>query len=182
MSVCVLATGCLWLTLAQALLLAAPAEQSRPNILFIFSDDHATGAISAYGSRLIQTPNIDRIAREGALFRNCFCTNSICGPSRAVILTGKHSHLNGFIDNRSTVNGAQLTFPKLLQQAGYQTSLIGKWHLVSQPTGFTHWDVLPGQGDYYNPVFLSAPKNHWWQTVAAHRQRLRQRHHHRPSP
>jgi len=156
--VCALVTGCLWLTLAQALLLAAPAEQSRPNILFIFSDDHATGAISAYGSRLIQTPNIDRIAREGALFRNCFCTNSICGPSRAVILTGKHSHLNGFIDNRSTFNGAQLTFPKLLQQAGYQTSLIGKWHLVSQPTGFTHWDVLPGQGDYYNPVFLSAPE------------------------
>jgi len=130
----------------------------RPNILFIFSDDHATNAISCYGSKLIDTPHIDRIAREGARFRNCFCTNSICGPSRAVILTGKHSHLNGFIDNSSTFNGSQTTFPKLLQQAGYQTSLFGKWHLVSHPTGFDHWEVLPGQGDYYNPVFLGPPK------------------------
>ncbi|MEI8070209.1 MAG: sulfatase [Planctomycetota bacterium] len=130
----------------------------RPNILFIFSDDHATNAISCYGSKLIDTPHIDRIAREGSRFRNCFCTNSICGPSRAVILTGKHSHLNGFIDNASTFNGAQPTFPKLLQQSGYQTSLFGKWHLVSHPTGFDHWEVLPGQGDYYNPVFLGPPK------------------------
>jgi arylsulfatase A-like enzyme len=131
---------------------------ARPNILFIFSDDHATSAISAYGSKLIDTPHIDRLAREGMLFRNCFCTNSICGPSRAVILTGKHSHRNGFRDNHSTFDGGQATFPKLLQQAGYQTALVGKWHLVSQPTGFDHWEVLPGQGAYYNPVMLSAPK------------------------
>ena len=139
---------------------AGPAKQptGRPNILFIFSDDHATAAISAYGSKLIDTPHIDRLAREGALFRNCFCTNSICGPSRATILTGKHCHINGFRDNHSTFNGEQVTFPKLLQQAGYQTAIVGKWHLVSQPTGFDHWEVLPGQGAYYNPVTLSAPK------------------------
>ena len=130
----------------------------RPNILFIFSDDHATSAISAYGSKLIDTPHIDRLAREGTLFRNCFCTNSICGPSRAVILTGKHSHINGFRDNHSTFDGGQVIFPKLMQKAGYQTAIVGKWHLVSQPTGFDHWEVLPGQGAYYNPVMLSAPE------------------------
>jgi arylsulfatase A-like enzyme len=135
----------------------APQAAARPNILFIFSDDHATAAISAYGSKLIDTPHIDRLAREGTLFRNCFCTNSICGPSRAAILTGKHSHINGFRDNHSTFDGGQVTFPKLLQQAGYQTAIVGKWHLVSQPTGFDHWEVLPGQGAYYNPVLLSAP-------------------------
>jgi len=137
---------------------AAPAAARRPNIIFIFSDDHATSAISAYGSKLIDTPNIDRIAREGAIFRNCFCTNSICGPSRAVILTGKHCHLNSFPDNHSTFDGSQTTFPKLMQQAGYQTAIVGKWHLVSQPTGFDHWDVLPDQGEYYNPTLLTAPK------------------------
>lgn len=139
---------------------AGPATQAapRPNILFIFSDDHATSAVSAYGSKLIDTPHIDRLAREGSLFRNCFCTNSICGPSRAVILTGKHSHINGFRDNHSTFDGEQATFPKLLQRAGYQTAIVGKWHLVSQPTGFDFWEVLPGQGAYYNPVLLSAPK------------------------
>ena len=135
-----------------------PQVAPRPNILFILTDDHATAAISAYGSKLIDTPHIDRIAREGALFRNCFCTNAICGPSRAVILTGKHSHRNGFPDNHSRFNGEQVTVPKLLQQSGYQTAIVGKWHLVSPPTGFDHWDVLPGQGDYYNPVMLSAPK------------------------
>jgi arylsulfatase A-like enzyme len=137
---------------------AAQATPRRPNIIFIFSDDHATSAISAYGSKLIDTPNIDRIAREGAIFRNCFCTNSICGPSRATILTGKHCHLNSFPDNHSTFDGSQTTFPKLMQQAGYQTAIVGKWHLVSQPTGFDHWDILPGQGDYYNPMLLTAPK------------------------
>ena len=144
-----------------ALAAEAPAAQAtprRPNIIFIFSDDHATSAISAYGSKLIDTPNIDRIAREGAIFRNCFCTNSICGPSRAAILTGKHCHLNSFPDNHSTFDGSQTTFPKLMQQAGYQTAIVGKWHLVSQPTGFDHWDILPGQGDYYNPTLLTAPK------------------------
>jgi len=127
---------------------------SRPNILFIFTDDHARQAISAYGSNINTTPHLDRLASEGMLFRNCFCTNSICAPSRAVILTGKHSHVNGVITNRETFDGTQPTFPKLLREAGYQTALIGKWHLKSDPTGFDYWEVLPGQGQYYNPVFL----------------------------
>lgn len=130
----------------------------RPNILFVFSDDHATHAISAYGSTINQTPNIDRLANEGMLFTNAFVTNSICGPSRAVILTGKHSHINGFVANEwgGGFDGSQQTFPKLLQRAGYQTALIGKWHLNSDPTGFDHWEILPGQGRYYNPRFRSA--------------------------
>ena len=123
----------------------------RPNILFIFTDDHASAAIGAYGSRVNQTPNIDRIAEEGMLFRNCLVTNSICSPSRAVILTGKHSHLNGVLDNRVRFDGAQQTFPKLLRAAGYQTAMVGKWHLKSTPTGFDYFNVLIGQGPYYNP-------------------------------
>jgi arylsulfatase A-like enzyme len=130
-------------------------DRERPNILFLFSDDHAAAAISAYGSRLIETPHLDRIADEGILFENTFCTNSICAPSRAVVLTGKHSPANGVRDNGAVFDGAQTTFPKLLQGAGYQTAMIGKWHLKSDPTGFDHWEVLPGQGDYYNPDFLS---------------------------
>ncbi len=126
----------------------------RPNILIIMSDDHAAHAISAYGSRLNTTPQIDRIAREGMLFANCFCTNGICAPSRAVILTGRYSHLNGVRDNAVDFDGAQTTFPKLLQQAGYQTALIGKWHLKSDPTGFDYWNILPGQGEYYNPDLI----------------------------
>jgi arylsulfatase A-like enzyme len=131
----------------------------RPNILFVFTDDHAAHAISAYGSRINQTPNIDRLARGGMLFRNCFATNSLCAPSRAVVLTGKHSHLNGVIDNRAVFDSAQQTFPKLLRQAGYQTALVGKWHLKSDPTGFDHWAVLSaagGQGTYYNPQIKTA--------------------------
>jgi arylsulfatase A-like enzyme len=131
-------------------------SQAAPNILFIFTDDHASHAIGAYGSKINRTPNIDRLASGGILFRNCFCTNSICAPSRAVILTGKHSHLNGQIDNRQVFDGTQQTFPKLLREAGYQTAMIGKWHLRSDPTGFDHWEILPGQGDYYNPDFLTA--------------------------
>jgi len=126
----------------------------RPNILFIMTDDHASHAISAYGSRVNETPNIDRLAREGMLFRNCFVTNSICGPSRAVILTGKYSHLNGFFRNGNTFDGSQQTVAKLLQKAGYQTAIVGKWHLGSQPTGFDYWNILPGQGAYYNPVLI----------------------------
>ncbi len=126
----------------------------RPNIVFVFSDDHAPHAIGAYGGDLEQlnpTPNIDALASQGMLFRNSFCTNSICGPSRAVILTGKHSHKNGFMNNGNRFNPDQQTFPKLLQQAGYQTAMFGKWHLGSDPQGFDAWEVLPGQGEYYNP-------------------------------
>jgi arylsulfatase A-like enzyme len=133
------------------------AADSRPNILFIFTDDHAPHAIGAYGGLLKSvnpTPNIDRLAREGMLFRNSFCTNSICGPSRAVILTGKHSHLNGFMHNGNRFNASQQTFARLMQRAGYQTAIIGKWHLKSDPVGFDYWQVLPGQGDYYNPIFV----------------------------
>ncbi|NMC20822.1 MAG: sulfatase, partial [Thermogutta sp.] len=130
---------------------AESAPGSRPNILFIMSDDHAYQAVSAYGYGLNQTPNIDRLAREGMLFRNCFVTNSICGPSRAVILTGKYSHLNGFARNGDRFDGSQQTVSKLLQQAGYQTAIIGKWHLGTDPTGFDHWEILFGQGPYYNP-------------------------------
>ncbi|MCA9062484.1 MAG: sulfatase-like hydrolase/transferase, partial [Planctomycetaceae bacterium] len=137
---------------------AADQAARRPNILFIFSDDHATQAIGAYGSRINQTPNLDRIANEGAIFRNSFCANSICGPSRACILTGKHSHVNGFLRNGNRFDGSQTTFPKLLQQVGYQTAMIGKWHLESDPTGFNYWEVLPGQGSYYNPDFIQMDK------------------------
>jgi arylsulfatase A-like enzyme/lysophospholipase L1-like esterase len=142
------------LALSSSLLLAA----ERPNIIFIFSDDHALEAISAYGGRFDKqspTSNIDRIAKDGMIFRNSFCGNSICGPSRASILTGKHSHLNGFIDNNfSRFDGSQPTFPQMLQNAGYETAIIGKWHLISNPTGFHHWEILPDQGHYYNPDFI----------------------------
>lgn len=136
----------------------APSESSgdkAPNILFIMTDDHAKQAISAYGSNLINTPNIDRIASEGMLFTHSFVTNSICAPSRATLLTGKFSHLNGLRDNRDEFDGGQLTFPKLLQEAGYQTGLIGKWHLKTKPTGFDYWQVLLGQGEYYQPRFAT---------------------------
>ncbi len=130
----------------------------RPNILFIFSDDHAVNAISSYGGPLAEvapTPNIDRLAREGMLFQNSFCANSICGPSRASILTGKHSHINGFMRNsRKPFDQSQWTVAKTLQQSGYQTAVIGKWHLKSSPVGFDYWEVFPGQGSYYNPVFI----------------------------
>jgi arylsulfatase A-like enzyme len=126
----------------------------RPNILFIMSDDHDAHVISCYGSKVNQTPNIDRIAKDGMRFEHCFCTNSICAPSRAVILTGKYSHLNGVIDNNVKFDGSQQTGPKLLQQAGYETAIIGKWHLQSDPTGFDYWNILPGQGVYYNPPMI----------------------------
>jgi arylsulfatase A-like enzyme len=131
----------------------------RPNIVFVFSDDHATQAISAYGGILAEvapTPNLDRLAAEGMRFNRCMVGNSICGPSRATILTGKHSHKNGFkVNEKGVFDDSQQTFPKLLQGAGYQTAIIGKWHLGSQPTGFDHWEVLPGQGSYYNPDFIT---------------------------
>jgi arylsulfatase A-like enzyme len=133
------------------------AQAKQPNILFIFSDDHAWQSISAYNEarRLLDTPNFDRLAREGMRFNRCLVPNSICGPSRATILTGKYSHLNGFYNNsNSRFDGSQVTFPKLLQAAGYQTALFGKWHLISDPTGFDHWHILPGQGVYYNPPMI----------------------------
>ena len=137
---------------------ASSKHSKRPNILFIFSDDHAVRSISAYGGDLANvapTPHIDRIAREGTLFRNSFCANSICGPSRACILTGKHSHINGFMRNsRKPFDQSQWTVAKALQKSGYQTAVIGKWHLKSRPVGFDHWEVFPGQGSYYNPVFI----------------------------
>jgi arylsulfatase A-like enzyme len=135
-------------------LISSSSAEQRPNILFIFTDDHASHAMSCYGSKINQTPNLDRIAKEGMLFRNCFCTNSICGPSRAVIQTGKHSHLNGFLHNGLKFDGTQQTFPKLLRKAGYNTAIIGKWHLKTKPTGFDYSHVLIGQGPYYNPLML----------------------------
>jgi arylsulfatase A-like enzyme len=142
-------------------LTAAPAQAQaparKPNIVFIFSDDHAYQAISAYNDprKLLETPNIDRIAREGMRFDRCVVPNSICGPSRATVLTGKYSHLNGFYNNtNSRFDGSQTTFPKLLHAAGYQTALFGKWHLVTPPTGFDAWEILPGQGQYYNPPMI----------------------------
>jgi arylsulfatase A-like enzyme len=135
----------------------AAAERRAPNILFIFSDDHAYQAISAYNDarKLIDTPNIDRLAKEGMRFDRCVVPNSICGPSRACVLTGKYNHLNGFYNNtNSRFDGSQTTFIKLLHAAGYQTAIIGKWHLVTDPVGFDYWHILPGQGVYYNPPMI----------------------------
>jgi len=130
---------------------------TRPNIVFIMSDDHAYQAISAYGDSLNHTPNIDLLAKDGMLFNRAFVNNSLCAPSRAAIITGKYSNMNGIKGNGDEVfDGSQETFPKLLHQAGYQTAMIGKWHLVSNPTGFDFWNVLPGQGDYYNPDFIDS--------------------------
>lgn len=128
----------------------------RPNLLFIMADDHGYQALSAYPGALNKTPNLDRIAQQGMRLDRCYVTNSICGPSRAVILTGKYSHLNGFTRNGNTFHGEQLTYPKLLQQAGYQTAMVGKWHLGSDPTGFDYWNILLGQGPYYNPPMKTA--------------------------
>lgn len=129
--------------------------QKRPNIVIIVSDDHAFQTIGAYGSKLMKTPGIDRIANEGAVFNKAYVTNSICGPSRAVILTGKYSHKNGFKDNENShFDGSQNTFIKELGKNGYQTAWVGKWHLESKPQGFSFWQVLPDQGSYYNPDFL----------------------------
>lgn len=136
---------------------AQHTDSSAPNIIFIMADDHAFQAISAYGhelSQLAPTPNIDRLAKNGALFQNSFCTNAICGPSRAVILTGKHSHVNGFRMNGEKFNSNQATLPKYLQKLGYETAIIGKWHLHGEPKGFDHWEILNDQGNYYNPEFI----------------------------
>jgi len=133
-------------------------KDKRPNIVFVMSDDHASHAMSCYGSRINQTPNLDRIAQEGMLFNNCFCTNSICTPSRATILAGTYNHVNGVTTLTTHMDNRLLTFPKLLREHGYQTAVIGKWHLGRgpdhEPTGFDYWNVLPGQGAYHDPVMI----------------------------
>lgn len=138
---------------------AAQTGDERPNIIFIMSDDHARQAMSVYGhpiGKITPTPNIDRIGNEGAVFMNNYCCNSISGPSRAAVLTGKHSHKNGFMQNSNKgFDGSQLTLPKVLQANGYETAIIGKWHLISKPTGFDHWMILNDQGDYCNPYFIT---------------------------
>ena len=130
-------------------------KPNRPNIVFIMSDDHAYQAISAYDNSLIQTPNIDKIAKMGMLFTNASVTNSICAPSRATILTGKHSHINGKVDNVSPFDTTNVTFPQLLQKSGYQTAMFGKLHFGNNPKGFDQFKILPGQGSYYNPDFIT---------------------------
>jgi arylsulfatase A-like enzyme len=140
------------------LLVTCARAATAPNIVFIFSDDHAYQAISAYGDarKLLETPNIDRIAKAGVRFDRCLVPNSICGPSRATVLTGTYNHINGFYNNSGNVrfDGEQTTFPKLLQKVGYQTAMVGKWHLGSDPTGFDFWQILVGQGVYYNPPMI----------------------------
>ena len=134
------------------------AEKKRPNIVFFFTDDHAPHAIGAYNGWLKSvnpTPEIDKLADDGMLFENSFCTNSICGPSRAVIMSGKHSHKNGFMNNGNSFDWNQQIFPKILRAAGYHTALYGKSHLKGKPQGFDSWAVLPGQGDYYNPAMIT---------------------------
>jgi arylsulfatase A-like enzyme len=149
-----------WITVTAIVLVtqfaAAAQAADRPNILFIFTDDHASHAMSCYGSVINETPNLDRIADEGMLFQNCFCTNALCGPSRAVIQTGKYSHINGFRTNADKFDGTQQTFPKLLREAGYTTAVVGKWHLGEHmaPQGYDYSEVLRGQGPYYNPLML----------------------------
>lgn len=133
---------------------AQKKEADRPNIIYMMSDDHGYQAISAYGYGLNHTPNIDKLADQGMLFTRAYVTNSICGPSRAVMLTGKHSHVNGFKDNHSTFDGNQQTVAKILHDSGYQTAVVGKWHLISDPQGFDYWNIVPGQGEYYHPNFI----------------------------
>ena len=136
---------------------AGTTGSSSPNIVFIFSDDHAYQAVSAYGDHrgLINTPAIDRLAREGMRFDRCLVANAICGPSRAAVLTGKYSHINNFYNNtNSHFDRSEITFPRLLQRAGYETAIFGKWHLVTDPVGFDDWYILPGQGVYYNPTMI----------------------------
>lgn len=141
---------------ALALLPLSVVAQQQWNIVYIMTDDHTAQMMSCYDKTHVSTPNLDRIANEGVRFTNSFVANSLSGPSRACMITGKHSHKNGFTNNEHGIfDGSQQTMPKLLQQAGYSTALIGKWHLVSTPTGFDHFEIIPGQGEYYNPTFIT---------------------------
>ena len=141
------------------LLAQISTKAKQPNIVFIISDDHAFQAIGAYGGKLMPTPNIDRIAKEGAIFQNSFVTNSICGPSRATLLTGKYSHQNGYTINEKKFDVNQFLFSRLLQENNYQTAWVGKWHLGNLPQGFDYFNILRGQGNYYNPDFISSNKD-----------------------
>ncbi|MGH9383169.1 MAG: sulfatase family protein [Vicinamibacterales bacterium] len=150
--------GAGWLvaiTVVPPLAQAQTSPGARPNILYIMTDDHAAHAIGAYGSRVNKTPNLDRLAREGALLSRVFATNSICTPSRAAILTGQYSHLNG-VTMFNRFDSSRMTVARLLQQGGYHTGMVGKWHLGSDPAGFDRWEILPGQGTYYHPVLYTA--------------------------
>lgn len=147
-----------------ALLAAVPlsaqtraAENKKPNILFIITDDHAYQTLgTGKDDSPVALPNFNKLGRQGMVFDRSYCANSLCGPSRACILTGRHSHMNGFVFNgQKPLDGSQPTYPKMLQKAGYQTGLFGKWHLESNPTGFDTWEIFPGQGSYYNPDFIS---------------------------
>ena len=144
---------------------AAAAADPRPNILFIMADDHSAGAVSAYGSKVNQTPNLDRLAKEGMRFDRVFCVNSICSPSRATILTGKYSHLNG-VPTFNAFDGSQRTVAKYLQAAGYHTGMVGKWHLGTDPTGFDEWKILIGQGTYFDPAFVENNGRHLYEGYA----------------
>src|SRR5881392_1777817 len=140
------------------LITGVPAQTqraNRPNIIYIMTDGHAAHAIGAYGSRVNKTPNLDRLAHEGALLTNVFATNSICTPSRAAILTGQYSHING-VTMFNLFDSSRMTVARLLRAGGYYTGMIGKWHLGSDPAGFDRWEILPGQGVYQNPVFYTA--------------------------
>jgi arylsulfatase A-like enzyme len=128
---------------------------THPNIIYIMTDDHAKNALSCFGSQLIETPHLDRLAKEGIVFDQAYVTNALCGPSRAVCLTGKFSHINGFRHNQDEFDGSQETFIKLLKEAGYFTGVVGKWHLKSTPQGFDYWKILIGQGEYYNPRWIT---------------------------
>ncbi len=156
-AILLLLAACLW-GCAPVAERPAPSATAgaRPNILFIMADDHAWQAVGAYGSRLVKTPHIDRLAAEGIRFDQAFVGNSLCSPSRATLLTGKHSHAHGVRTNIDVFDGSQQTVQGLLRAGGYETAIVGKWHLKSEPTGFDHWEVLPGQGDYYNPTLVSA--------------------------
>ena len=138
----------------------ASPRPRRPNILYVMTDDQAVGQMSCEGGRIIQTPHMDRLAREGARFENCFVTNSLCAPGRATVLTGTFSHVNGVLGNSEAANVTErlnpelATFPRALQEAGYRTAIVGKWHLTDDPRGFDYWCVLPGQGLYFDPDFI----------------------------